>query len=82
MKGYEGCASSLLSLVRESIEYQKVWEFRKMELSPQIRLDRSWVRISMLQPCNGSKERTHRIVGDRLHISYIHQLPQMRNFPA
>jgi len=43
MKGYEGCASSLLSLVRESIEYQKVWEFRKMELSPQVRLDRSWV---------------------------------------
>jgi hypothetical protein len=29
MKGYEGCASLLLSLVRESIEYQKVWEFRK-----------------------------------------------------
>jgi hypothetical protein len=42
MKGYEGCASSLLSLVRESIEYQKVWEFRKLELSPQVRLDRSW----------------------------------------
>jgi hypothetical protein len=42
-KGYEGCASSLLSLVRESLEYQKVWEFRKMELSPQVRLDRSWV---------------------------------------
>ena len=45
-------------------------------------LDRSWVGISMLQPCNGSKEKTHRIVGDRLHISYIHQLPQMRTFPA
>jgi hypothetical protein len=29
MKGDEGCASLLLSLVRESIEYQKVWEFRK-----------------------------------------------------
>jgi hypothetical protein len=61
---------------------QKVWEFRKMELSPQIRLDRSWVRISMLQPCNGSKEKTHSIVGDRLLISLIHQLPQMRTFPA
>jgi hypothetical protein len=36
MKGYEGCASLLLSLVRESIEYQKVWEFRKLELSPQV----------------------------------------------
>jgi hypothetical protein len=36
MKGYEGCASSLLSLVREGIEYQKVWEFRKGELSPQV----------------------------------------------
>jgi hypothetical protein len=35
IKRYEGCASSLLSLVRESIEYQKVGEFRKMELSPQ-----------------------------------------------
>jgi hypothetical protein len=36
MKGCEGCASSLLSLIRESIEYQKVWEFRKQELSPQV----------------------------------------------
>ena len=49
MKGYEGCASSLLSLVWESIEYQKVGEFRKMELSPQVRLDRSWVLLDMHQ---------------------------------
>jgi hypothetical protein len=49
MKGYEGCASSLLSLVRESIEYQKVGEFRKMELSPQVRHDRSWVLLNMHQ---------------------------------
>ena len=38
--------------------------------------------ISMLQPCNGSKEKTHRIVGDRLLIPTFHQLPQMRTFPA
>jgi hypothetical protein len=43
---------------------------------------RSWVFISMLQPCNGSKERTHWIVGDRLLIPTFHQLPQMRTFPA
>ena len=48
MTGYEGYATLLLSLVRESIEYQKVWEFRKMELSPQVRIELGFL-LTMLQ---------------------------------
>ena len=56
--------------------------FYAQDIDSTVQCTRSWAWISMLQPCNGSKEKTHRIVGDRLLIPTFHQLPQVRTFPA
>ena len=54
--------------------------FYAQDIDSTVQCTRSWAWISMLQPCNGSKEKTHRIVGDRLLIPTFHQLPYLKDF--